>query len=179
MATRLRKGYVTFLLLTAALALTVAGCGEGEGKGNGGGTLVFEGVTYQAADSIALDALSEGEVEQVGGREEDEGHAVYRRKAGGEDWQLLTRDEDGWTVWQPPAVTGAIDDLAGRLDAPADEIEVQEVTRVTWPDACLGVPRPGEACAQVLTDGFRIVLSVEGRAYEYHSDLQTSLRPLG
>lgn len=179
MALRLRKGYVTFLLLGAALALTVAGCEEGKKRGHEGETLVFEGVTYEAAGSLALEALSAEEVEQVGERRENEGQAVYRRKVEGEGWQLLTRDEEGWTVWQPSAVARAIDDLAGRLDASTEEIEVQGVTRVTWPDACLGAAQPGEACAQVLTDGFRIILSVEGRAYEYHSDLHAALRPLG
>ncbi|MDI6857877.1 MAG: hypothetical protein QME71_06145 [Dehalococcoidia bacterium] len=177
MALRLRKRPVTFLLLAAALALMAAGCGEGKGEGREGETLVFEGVTYQAAGSLGVDALSEEEAEQVG--ESEGGQAVYRRKAQGKDWQLLTQDEGGWTVWEPSAVAVAIDDLAGRLDAPAEEIEVQEVTRVTWPDACLGAAQPGEACAQVLTDGFRIILSVEGRAYEYHSDLHVAVRPLG
>jgi hypothetical protein len=67
-------------------------------------------------------------------------------------------------------VAPAVEDLADRLGAPAEEIQVQSVEAETWPDAGLGCPQPGKTYAQVLTPGFRLLLAHEGETYEYHTD---------
>jgi hypothetical protein len=43
--------------------------------------------------------------------------------------------------------------LSPLLNVPADEIEISELQAVDWPDGCLGLPRPGEACTDVITPG--------------------------
>jgi hypothetical protein len=180
MASCLRRRLPAFLWLPAVLVVVLAAaCGEAEEGGGADDALVFEQASYRVARSVSFETLPDEEVEKVGEAEGGDGREVYRQKTGDEGWQLLTRGEDGWTVWQLAAVAGSIADLMERLDVPEEEVRVQEVMRVTWPDACLGVPRAGEACAQVLTEGFRIVLGVEGKAYEYHSDLGTTIRALG
>jgi len=40
---------------------------------------------------------------------------------------------------------------------------------VLWSDGSLGCPEPGRAYQQVVTPGYRIVLSADGATYEYHS----------
>jgi hypothetical protein len=60
-------------------------------------------------------------------------------------------------------------DLASRLNIPANEIEVVSVEPVNWPDTCLGVYHPGQACAAVMTPGWRIVLHARGLDYYYNS----------
>jgi hypothetical protein len=60
--------------------------------------------------------------------------------------------------------------LADRLGASADAISVELVEEVTWPDSGLGCPEPGMMYLQVLTPGYRIVLSAEGAEYVYHTD---------
>jgi hypothetical protein len=57
-----------------------------------------------------------------------------------------------------------------------DEITVVSVTPQQWPDACLGAPEGGEACAQVITPGFIVVLDLEGAHYTYHTDEGTTVR---
>jgi hypothetical protein len=49
-----------------------------------------------------------------------------------------------------------------------EEIAVQGVEAVDFPDASLGVPGPGQTYAQVITPGYVIKLVAEGRVYEYH-----------
>jgi len=61
-------------------------------------------------------------------------------------------------------------DLAARLEVSADELTVVSVEEVTWPDASLGCPEPGMDYTMALVDGYRIVLEVQGKAYEYHTD---------
>lgn len=77
---------------------------------------------------------------------------------------------------EPPP--GAVDEvvaaakahLAQARDVASNDIEVTAVEPVEWSDASLGCPKPGQAYAQVVTPGYRIVLEVDGRAYELHTD---------
>jgi len=51
-----------------------------------------------------------------------------------------------------------------------DKITIASVEAVEWPDASLGCPELGMVYAQVITPGYRIILTVSGEQYEYHSD---------
>ena len=59
-------------------------------------------------------------------------------------------------------------DLAARLAIPGDKIKILESGEATWPDASLGMPEPGRMYAQMLTEGFRVVLEAAGKKYAYH-----------
>jgi hypothetical protein len=59
-------------------------------------------------------------------------------------------------------------DLAGRLGIAPAGISIAQVEPVEWRDASLGLPRPGEFYAQVITPGYRIVLESGGTRYAYH-----------
>jgi len=56
-----------------------------------------------------------------------------------------------------PAAARAAALLAEWLALPARELAVTAAEAVVWPSSCLGAPRPGEACADVRTPGFRVV----------------------
>jgi len=64
----------------------------------------------------------------------------------------------------------ALEDLAQRLSVPVEELDVVSVEAMDWPDSCLGVPVPDQACLQVITAGFRISLWHAATAYVYHTD---------
>jgi hypothetical protein len=68
------------------------------------------------------------------------------------------------------AVRAAINDLAARLKIAPDNVQVVSVQAMDWPDTSLGCPQPGMFYAQVITPGYRIVLSAEGDQFEYHAD---------
>jgi hypothetical protein len=53
----------------------------------------------------------------------------------------------------------AIELMAEWLGVPATDLAVAEAEALVWPDGCLGVEDPGVSCIQVLTPGFRVVLS--------------------
>ena len=61
-------------------------------------------------------------------------------------------------------------DLARRKGLHKGEIEVAAVQGVDWPDTSLGCPQPDTVYAQLITPGYRIVLSCAGETYVYHSD---------
>ena len=63
----------------------------------------------------------------------------------------------------------AIAHLAAELGIAPGAITVLTVERVDWSDASLGCAKPGMMYAQVITPGYRIVLEVNGKHYEYHT----------
>jgi hypothetical protein len=67
-------------------------------------------------------------------------------------------------------VTAAKARLAEELDVASNEIEVTAIETMEWSDASLGCPKPGQAYAQVITPGYRMILEVHGESYEAHTD---------
>lgn len=62
----------------------------------------------------------------------------------------------------------AVRDLASKLGIRESNITMAESAEMTWPDSSMGMPEPGEMYAQMLTEGFRVVLRAAGKKYEYH-----------
>lgn len=60
-------------------------------------------------------------------------------------------------------------DLSQKLNVDVDNIQTVLVEEVQWRDSSLGCPIEGMAYLQVITPGFRILLSVDGETYHYHS----------
>jgi hypothetical protein len=59
-------------------------------------------------------------------------------------------------------------DLAARLKVDVGTISMRSYESVTWPDGCLGIERPGVACAQSLVPGFLATLTDgAGKPYRY------------
>jgi hypothetical protein len=54
-----------------------------------------------------------------------------------------------------------------------EAITVIDAEYAEWPDACLGAPSAGTACATVITPGYVVILTHNGVEYEYHTDLGT------
>jgi hypothetical protein len=70
----------------------------------------------------------------------------------------------------PPAVVAAIGWLAQETGADPGAVVVDSFEAVEWPDACLGLARAGEACAAVLTPGWRVSMQLGGETYVVRSD---------
>jgi hypothetical protein len=90
----------------------------------------------------------------------------------------VTRPTDATTV--PGAnllpVIAAREALAAVTGRTVEEIEVVSVTPKQWPDACLGIQRSGEVCAQVITPGYEVVLRLDGNVAIYRTDEGTNAR---
>jgi hypothetical protein len=67
-------------------------------------------------------------------------------------------------------VRAAIADLAAKRKVAPDKIQIISVEDVDWPDTSLGCPQPGVFYAQIIVQGYRIVLAVDGKQVEYHAD---------
>ncbi len=62
------------------------------------------------------------------------------------------------------------EDLTRRKGIDKREITVVAVEAVNWPDTSLGSPEPNTMYAQVITPGYRILLSCAQEIHVYHTD---------
>lgn len=70
----------------------------------------------------------------------------------------------------PELLEGLLADLAARLEISTEEITIIHSQVVEWNDSSLGCPQPGMVYLQVVTPGFRAVLSAQDQLYDYHTD---------
>jgi hypothetical protein len=70
-----------------------------------------------------------------------------------------------------PADKGAaaVADLSQRTGLAAGEVTVVSGEAVEWPDGSVGCPKPGMMYPQVITPGYKLVLSAGGQTYNYHA----------
>lgn len=73
------------------------------------------------------------------------------------------------TMTSDEQVAHAIERLAKRLGAAADEIEVDSVRAVQWRSGAAGCPKPGMNYTMAITPGVQILLSARGAVYRYHA----------
>ena len=66
-------------------------------------------------------------------------------------------------------------DFAKKRGMAADSIILKEAQAVDWPDASLGLPKPGCTYAQMITPGYRLILSDGIVDCEYHTDENSSI----
>ena len=69
------------------------------------------------------------------------------------------------------AQTAAVQEVTKKYNLPVDEIKVVSTEAVTWPTGCLGVVIPGVMCTDLVTQGFKIILSANGQQFEIHTNL--------
>jgi hypothetical protein len=182
------------LIWGAILALTVpalAACGAGGGDARIvpatpqitiGARAELDEVEYVAFDHVGLDRLPRDRVEPGGeARFPSQARRVPAWRLKGNPTAAVRYTEDGprgWLAWQPVAVLYARQDLARRERVPAAQIQTVDVTHAVWEDSCLGGARPGETCAAATVPGFRVILRLAGRLYEYHTDRADRVVPV-
>jgi len=68
------------------------------------------------------------------------------------------------------AIARARKDLAERLGVGAADIKEQSVKDADFPDMALGAAGKGEMSGQMITPGWRILLSANGESFEYRAN---------
>ena len=70
----------------------------------------------------------------------------------------------------PEPVQLALDAAADRLGVDVDELTIEMVEPMDWPDTSLGCPKEGQFYAQVITPGYLVLVSANGTMVEYHTN---------
>ena len=68
------------------------------------------------------------------------------------------------------ATRAAINDLAAKRQVAPEAVQVVSISQFDWPDTSLGCPQPGMFYAQIIVEGYKIILSAGGQQVEYHAD---------
>ncbi|MGL5510202.1 MAG: hypothetical protein ACRC2J_14110 [Microcoleaceae cyanobacterium] len=73
----------------------------------------------------------------------------------------------------PRAIAEAVrQDLFRKTGIPTDQVQIKEASTAQWPNACLGLAKSGEMCAEIIVPGWRIVLSDGKQTWIYRTDNQ-------
>lgn len=76
----------------------------------------------------------------------------------------------------PTQVQSAVlEDAARRTSQTVAALRIIEVQQKTWSDGCLELARPDELCTQVVTRGWRIVVTDGQNTWTYHTNALGSL----
>lgn len=71
----------------------------------------------------------------------------------------------------PRSVADAvIKDLSRREKIPANKLKIAEYSRETWSDGCFGLGKLNQLCAQVIVEGWRVVVSDNRQNWAYRTD---------
>ena len=75
---------------------------------------------------------------------------------------------------ETPAAQAARKSLAEQMGIDVEQVVIQDVASVQWPDSCLGVQNPAESCLAVITPGYRVMLEVDGQLYQVNTNADGS-----
>ncbi|OCR01177.1 hypothetical protein BCD67_17580 [Oscillatoriales cyanobacterium USR001] len=83
----------------------------------------------------------------------------------------LVQNELGRDRQLPPQVAIAVrQDLSKQTNIPLEKLKITEFSSESWPNTCLGLPKPDELCGQMIVEGWRVVLSDGSQNWVYRSD---------
>jgi hypothetical protein len=83
---------------------------------------------------------------------------------------MITKPESARWNNAPQAALNARKMLMEQLKVDVDRIGLVSAEQVDWPDGCLGIQTPGVMCIQVISPGYKVVLSANGTEYEFHTN---------
>ena len=168
-------------LLTAVLAMALTSCAGRSDRAPATtvtlpatpvAQVVVGNETFISVRTLPPSALSAEQLEAAGTATTTGGERISMALADTPDaapWELVSAAADGWRVWRPQAVLEV-------MAAAGSSATLAAVERVSWPDTCLGAPRPGELCAQVVTPGYRVTVQRDSQRIEYHTSLTGGAR---
>ena len=70
-----------------------------------------------------------------------------------------------------PIANAIITDVSQRTGSAFDAQQVTHVKRMSWNDSSLGCPQPDMMYAMLITEGFQVIVTVDGQELIYHTDM--------
>lgn len=76
----------------------------------------------------------------------------------------------------PPSVADAVRrDVSRRTGIPANQVNIAQSSSQTWPNGCLGLPKPDEFCTEALVTGWQVVATGGSQTWKFRTDRDGSV----
>jgi hypothetical protein len=56
------------------------------------------------------------------------------------------------------------------LKTPVENLQLESIEQMEWPNGCLGLPEQAEVCTEAITPGWLLVFNVNGQKYRFRID---------
>lgn len=169
-------------LLALALAVAATGCGSdtqddagpgrpftplptGETTVGAGEIGRLDGTPIIVVRTLPVAAISAEQLAPAGRGQAADGGTIDLARASVAQvatWEYVSAADDGWRVWRPAIIDGAMEDAGPGA-------RLADVTEEDWPDSCYGLARQDEVCLTVITRGYRVIVEQGGKRIEYHT----------
>ena len=71
----------------------------------------------------------------------------------------------------PPDVAVNVQNRVGEiLNTPVENLQLESIQQMEWPNGCLGLPEQAEVCTEAITPGWLLVFNVNGQKYRFRID---------
>lgn len=71
----------------------------------------------------------------------------------------------------PPDVALNVQNRVGEmLNTPVENLQLESIQQMEWPNGCLGLPEQAEVCNEAMTPGWLLVFNVNGQKYRFRID---------
>lgn len=70
----------------------------------------------------------------------------------------------------PDVALNVQNQVSQALGVAVENIKIEKVEKMDWPNSCLGLPQGDEACAEVITPGWLLTFTVNDQEYQYRVD---------
>src|SRR5512147_423314 len=68
-------------------------------------------------------------------------------------------------VLPPDVALNVQNQISETLGTPVENIQITQVEKMDWPNACLGLPKADEVCAEVVTPGWLLTFNINSQVY--------------
>ncbi len=95
----------------------------------------------------------------------------YSDRAKQTSWRSFLAESNDRVNRLPRAIAEATrQDLSRQVGIPVEKLRITESSPKTWPDGCLGLPKPEQLCTQALVEGWHVTLSDGSKTWVYRTD---------
>jgi len=73
-------------------------------------------------------------------------------------------------VLPPDVALNVQNQISETLGVAIENIQIEQVEQMDWPNSCLGLPEADEACVEAITPGWLLTFNINGQQYQYRVD---------
>jgi hypothetical protein len=82
----------------------------------------------------------------------------------------LPTNPDLQNVLPPDVALNVQNQISATMAVAVENIQLQKVEKMDWPNSCLGLPKENESCTEVVTPGWLLTFNINGQDYKYRVD---------